>query len=110
MKIVDWLLDITMPFFSAYYNGMGQVGSWMAVVGFCMTTVVLLTQKNIYIPIYLIPVIAADILCAVMALGFILQATNFLNKYMDYQNKLNNPQMKQICEDLEAIKKKLEIP
>jgi hypothetical protein len=64
--------------------------------------------KGIYIPTWMIPVVATAIIVYCIIMGFVMERYDIMNRILDHQNRNQNPQMKQISDDVAEIKKMLE--
>jgi hypothetical protein len=104
MTIVDRCIPLYVWFAAAF----GPLSMVIGVVNFGMLFVTLITVKGIYIPSWMITVFALSIMIFCVVMGFVMERYDIMNRILHHQNLNQNPQMKQISEDVAEIKKLLE--
>jgi hypothetical protein len=102
------LVDRAIPLYVWFAAAFGMISMILGALNFGMLAVTLITVKGIYIPTWMIPVVAITIIAYCIIMGFIMEKYDIMNRILNHQNRNQNPQMKQISEDVAAIKKMLE--
>jgi heme exporter protein D len=102
------LIDRCIPLYVWFAAAFGMISMILGALNFGMLAVTLITVKGIYIPTWMIPVVATAIIVYCIIMGFVMERYDIMNRILDHQNRNQNPQMKQISDDVAEIKKMLE--
>jgi hypothetical protein len=102
------LVDRLIPLYVWFAAAFGPMAMAISAINFGMIVVTLITVKGIYVPAWMVPVVATIIIIFSIATGYVLERYDVMNRILHHQNLNQNPQMKQISEDVAAIKKMLE--
>ena len=81
----------------------------MALISFGMSLVTMLTVKGIYISTWILIVIGAGVIIVCTGIGYYFEKNDIQNRITSHANKNANPEFKQVCKDIDKIKKKLGI-
>jgi uncharacterized membrane protein YidH (DUF202 family) len=99
------IIDKTIPFYVWFATAFGLISMVIGIANFAMLFVTLITVKGYDIPAIAIPAITIVLLGGCIALGFVMERYNFQNRVYRHVNTNQNPQMKQISEDVSEIKR-----
>lgn len=105
MTVVDRCIPLYVWFAAAF----GPMAMVISAINFGMIVVTLITVKGIYVPSWMVPVVAISIVLFSVATGYVMERYDIMNRILYHQNLNQNPQMKQISEDVATIKKLLEV-
>jgi hypothetical protein len=89
--------------------GVGLVGLLMGIASFCMNATTLATVKGIYVPMWQVPIVFLIILLGCVFIGWAWDHFQFWSAVNSRSNDVQNPQFKELCEDIKKIKEKMEI-
>lgn len=103
--ILMTIVDKTIPFYVWFATAFGLISMVIGIANFAMLLVTLITVKGFYIPTIAIPVLTIMLLAGCIALGFVMERYDFQNRVYQHVNTNQNPQMKQISEDVGEIKR-----
>jgi hypothetical protein len=115
ISILSWrnenvtLVDRAIPLYVWFAAAFGPMAMVIGAMNFGMIVVLTLTQVfGITLPSWAIPALAVGTIAYAIIQGYVMEKYDVMNRILDHQNKRQNPQMKQISEDVVAIKKMLE--
>jgi len=102
------LIDKVIPLYVWFAASFGMISMILGALNFGMLAVTLITVKGIYIPSWMIPAVVFLIIAYCIITGFLMEKYDIMNRILNHQNRKQNPQIKQISEDVAYIKKMLE--
>jgi hypothetical protein len=100
--------DYLIPYYVWFTYGFGVISILMGIMNFGMLAITLITVKGIYIPLWMIPVVAGVMVIICVCVGRFFEKYGIWDRVTSHQNKNANPESVQICRDVAIIKKMLE--
>lgn len=101
----DWLI----PQFVRFQWGYGYISLGLAILSFGMSIVTMLTVKGIYISLWMLCGIGIAGLLACLALGYICEKYDVMNRITSHANIAANPEIKKMYEDVRWIRHRMEM-
>ena len=102
------IVDKLVPQYVRFLWGYGYVSLVLALISFGMAMVTMLTVKGIYIPLWALGGIGLAVIGFCTFVGYISETRDIQNRIASHANTRANPELKQLCADIDLIKKKLE--
>lgn len=102
-------VDKLIPQYVRFQWGYGYVSLVMALISFGMSMVTMLTVKGIYISIWTLVVIGIGVVVFCTGVGYCFEKGDIQNRITSHTNINANPQLTQLCKDIELIKKRMNI-
>ena len=100
-------VDTLIPYYYWFKSGFGEISLPMALVNLAMLITTLLTVKGIYIPLWVIPVIAVFVIGGCVFVGWFMQTYEINSRINSLVNQKQNPEIKSMHDDMKLIKKHL---
>ena len=103
-------MTATDSFIHIYYwlkCGLSEISLPMSVINFVTIITVLFTQKGIFVPMWVIPVVAIVVIAGCVFIGWFNQKYDIYSRTNSIINQQMNPEIKQISDDVKAIKASL---
>ena len=104
--LVDYLVAVQLWF----EYGFARVSIVLAAVNTGMLIVTVITVKGLYVPLWVVPSVVAVVCVACVVAGYYYETRGIWGKMISRQNRNMNPEFVRLCDDVEKIKRKLEIP
>jgi hypothetical protein len=99
------LVDRVIPLYIWFIWGFGFLSVFIGLINFGMSIVTMITVKGIYIPLWIIPIVAGSVFLLCTFLGFIAERYDVWNRITSHQNLNANPEFKKLCTDVAALRK-----
>jgi hypothetical protein len=103
------LTDKAIPYWVWFTMGFAVVSMMLGIANFGLIVVAVITLKGLYIPAWAVVVIGLAVAAFCVGVGWFFIRYDIQNRITHYLNANANPQINQIQDDLNAIKKRLEI-
>ena len=98
------LTDNLIPYYVWFVYGFGIVSILIGIVNFGMSLVTMITVKGIYIPLWMILVVAVLVIGFCTATGYFFEKYAIWSRITSHQNMNINPEIRQLCEDVRYIR------
>lgn len=102
------ITDRIIPFYVWFLYGFGIISVFIAIINFGANIVTMITVKGIFIPISAIPIVGGALIILCVLIGHYFEKYSIWNRITSHQNQNMNPEIRQLSEDVKAIKKILE--
>jgi hypothetical protein len=102
------ITDRLIPYYVWFLYGFGLISVFITVVNFGANQVTMITVKGIFVPLWMVPVVGITIIIFCIVLGYYFEKYHVWNRITSHQNQNMNPEIKQLSDDVKAIKKMLE--
>jgi hypothetical protein len=89
--------------------GFNKLSLLMAAFNTGMLVITMITVKGIYIPLWMLPIAVTLLILTCIIVGYYFDRWGIWKELISRQNRYMNPEFVKLCEDVEKIKKKLEI-
>jgi hypothetical protein len=99
--------DFAIPYYVRFWWGFGYVSILLGIVNFGLNIVTAITVKGIYIPLWVIPLVAGGVILFCISVGLFSERYDIENRISTHKNLQSNPEFKQMCLDIKEIKDKL---
>lgn len=100
--------DRIIPFYVRFMWGFGYISVLIGLINFGMNLITMVTVKEIYIPLWVIPIVGGIIILGCTYIGWYFEKYNIQNRITSHLNQAANPEFTQLCKDVKEIKNKLE--
>ena len=91
-----------------FFIGYGMISVFMGILSFGMAAVTMITVKEIYVPLWTIPIVGFVLMLACWYAGYWYEMSNMWALEVSHQNKQMNPELVALCADVAEIKRRLE--
>jgi len=103
------LTDKLIPYYYWFKNGFGEISLPLGLFNFATIVIIAFTQKGIEISLYAVPFIALGIIIGLVFVGWFMEHYDVNSRLAIHAITKQNPMLNEMCEDIKAIKAKLEI-
>ena len=98
------LTDNLIPYYVWFIYGFGIVSILIGIVNFGMSLVTMITVKGIYIPLWMIFIVAGLLIVLCTATGYFFEKYTIWSRVTSHQNLKINPEIRQLCEDVTYLR------
>lgn len=99
------LVDTIIPYYYWFKNGFGEISVPMALVNLALLVVTMITVKGIYIPLWIVPIIAVVVICACVGVGWFFEKYDINSRIATHVTKKQNPMLNEMFEILKKMEK-----
>lgn len=102
------LVDRLIPYYVWFIFGFGVLSILLGIANFGMLLITTITVKGIYISLWLLPIVGILFILACISIGYVFEKYKLWSKITSHQTRNTNPEVDQLCKDVQAIKAMLE--
>lgn len=101
------LTDKLIPYEVWFEYGFGKISLLIGIINFGMLFITMITVKGIYIPAWMIIIFTLIIIALCIIIGYFFEKYAIWNRITSHLNLRVNPEVKQMLQDTQDIKKEL---
>lgn len=102
------LLDKFIPTYTRFVYGFSVISVVIGLVSFGMALITMITVKGIYIPAWVIAVVAGLLILLCTLTGYVFEKYSIWDRITSHQNQKANPEVRQILQEVKEIRKILD--
>ena len=99
------LIDKFIPTYTRFVYGFSVISVVIGLVSFGMALITMITVKGIYIPTWMIVIVAGLLILLCTVTGYVFEKYSIWDRITSHQNQKANPEVRQILQEVREIKK-----
>ena len=95
--------DTIIPYYYWFKSGFGEISLPMGLINLALLIVTMMTVKGIYIPMWIIPIIAVVVIIGCTFVGWFFQHYEINGRIATLVIQKQNPELDQLCKGVKEL-------